>query len=150
MSEHKYLVGALGPILYMDLSGVAPYTNFTTVVCLEDFATKDTVATINADSYCGPDKQAGIADFSITGSGQHALDPDTGRVSGPSLRVALRSKTRCGYKIQPAIPAKGDEIETGTCFINDLSSNYALSAVSKFTFGLQPYGTSTLNHYQES
>lgn len=144
MSEHKYKLGALGMLLYMDLSGIAPYTNYDTVVCLTEVSPQDSVAVIDSSSACGPDKQAGIAEFTIGGSGIHLVDPTTGKVSGTSLRIALRNKTLCGYKISPATPEEGDEIETGTCFVQQLGSTYNFNAPTNFTFTLQPYGTSTI------
>lgn len=144
MSEHKYKLGALGQLLYMDLSGVSPYNNYDTVVCLIEVSPKDSINVIDSSSACGPDKQAGIADFTISGSGIHLVDPDTGKVSGTSLRIALRAKTTCGYKISPATPEEGDEIEVGTCFVQELGSTYNFNAPTNFTFTLQPYGTSTI------
>ena len=144
MSEHKYKLGALGMLLYMDLTGVAPYDNYSTVVCLTEVSPKDSVNIIDSSSACGPDKQAGIADFSISGSGIHLVDPDTGKVSGTSLRIALRAKTRCGFKISTATPEEGDEIEIGECFISELGSTYNFNAPTNFTFTLQPYGESEI------
>jgi len=144
MSEHKYKLGALGQLLYMDLSGVAPYNNYDTVVCLIEVNPSDSRAVIDASSACGPEKQAGIAEYSIAGSGIHLLDPDTGKVSGTSLRIALRNNTTCGFKISPATPQEGDEIEEGTCFVAALGSTYNFNSPTNFTFTLQPYGTSTI------
>lgn len=150
MSEHKYKLGAQGQLLFMDLSNVAPYNNYDTVVCLIDVSPKDTRAVIDASSACGPDKEAGIASFTITGSGIHLLDPDTGKVSGTSLRIALRNNITCGFKISPVSPEKGDEIEEGTCFVADLGSTYNFNQPTNFTFTLQPYGTSTITSFEES
>ncbi len=150
MSEHQYKLGADGMLLFMDLSGVAPYNNYSTVVCLIDVAPKDTVNIIDSSSACGPNKQAGIISYTITGSGIHLVDPDTGKVSGSSLRAALRAKTTCGFKISPVAPQDEDEIETGTCFVADLGSTYNFNAPTNFTFTLQPYGTSTITIFETS
>ena len=150
MSEHKYKLGADGMLLFMDLSGVPPYTNYDTVVCLIEVAPKDTVNIVDASSDCGPDKQAGIISYSIGFKGIHLQDPASGKVSGSSIRVALRNTTRCGYKISPAVPQEGDEIEVGECFVAELGSTYNFNAPTDFTGTLQPYGTSHLHTYNGS
>ena len=150
MSEHKYKLGALGQLLYLDLSGVAPYTTYDTLVCLLDVSPKDSRNVVDASSACGADKQAGLPDYSITGSGIHLLDPATGKVSGTSMRIALRANTTIGFKISPATPEIGDEIETGTGFVAELGSTYNFNAATQFTFTIQPYGESTIEIYAGS
>jgi hypothetical protein len=60
------------------------------------------------------------------------------------LRSLLRSETTIGWKIAPEVPVAGDEIETGTGYLSELSSTYAFDSVGTFTGTIQPFGTPTL------
>jgi hypothetical protein len=120
-------------------------TNYDTVVCLLNVSKSDAVAEIDAASYCGPDSSPGALTISYSFEGQHIQDPDTGEISGTSLRILLRNKTTVGFKISPLVPADGDEIEEGTGYFSALDSNYSFDAVGTFTATLKPYGTPTLS-----
>jgi hypothetical protein len=72
-------------------------------------------------------------------------DPTSGRISGTDLRTLLRGKTIVGWKIAPETPVTGDEIESGTGFLSELSSTYAFDSVGTFTGTIQPQGTPTLS-----
>jgi hypothetical protein len=74
-------------------------------------------------------------------------DPNSGKISGTSLRVLLRNKTTIGWKIAPVSPQTGDEIEYGTGYLSELSSTYAFDSVGTFTGTIQPYGTPTLETF---
>ena len=117
MAEHKVQGGTM--LLFIDPAGGTAYD---TVVCLTSVGKSDSVNVIDAASACGPDKSPGVLDLSYTFEGQHLQDPNSNKVSGTDLRVLLRSKTTIGWKIAPAIPAIGDEIESGTGFLSELSS----------------------------
>ena len=139
MSEHKVQGGTM--LLFIDPAGGTAYD---TVVCLTSVGKSDSVNVIDAASACGPDKSPGVLDLSYTFEGQHLQDPTTDKISGTNLRQLLRSKTTIGWKIAPASPVIGDEIETGTGFISELSSTYAFDSVGTFSGTLQAYGTPTL------
>lgn len=139
MSEHKVQGGTM--LLFIDPAGG---TDYDTVVCLTSVGKSDSVNVIDAASACGPDKSPGVLDLSYTFEGQHLQDPASGKVSGTNLRQLLRAKTTIGWKIAPASPVIGDEIEVGTGFISELSSTYAFDSMGTFSGTLQAYGTPTL------
>lgn len=139
MAEHKVQGGTM--LLFIDPAGGTAYD---TVVCLTSVGKSDSVNVIDAASACGPDKSPGVLDLSYTFEGQHLQDPSTDKISGTNLRQLLRNKTTIGWKIAPATPAIGDEIEVGTGFISELSSTYAFDSVGTFSGTLQAYGTPTL------
>jgi hypothetical protein len=139
MAEHKVKGGTM--LLFIDPAGGTAYD---TVVCLTSVGKSDSVNVIDAASACGPDKSPGVLDLSYTFEGQHLQDPSNDKISGTNLRQLLRNKTTIGWKIAPATPAIGDEIEVGTGFISELSSTYAFDSVGTFSGTLQAYGTPTL------
>lgn len=142
MAEHKVKGGTM--LLFIDPAGGTAYS---TVVCLTSVGKSDSVNVIDAASACGPDKSPGVLDLSYTFEGQHLQDPSSGKVSGTDLRILLRNKTTIGWKIEPVTPDDGDEIESGTGFLSELSSTYAFDSVGTFSGTLQPIGTPNLSIY---
>jgi hypothetical protein len=140
MAEHKVAGGTM--LLFIDPAGGTAYD---TVVCLTSVGKADSVTVVDAASACGPDKSPGTLELSYSFEGQHLQDPTTGRISGTDLRSLLRSKTIVGWKIAPETPVTGDEIESGTGFLSELSSTYAFDSVGTFTGSIQPQGTPTLS-----
>jgi hypothetical protein len=139
MSEHKVQGGTM--LLFIDPAGG---TSYDTVVCLTSVGKTSSVNVVDAASACGPDKSPGILDLSYSFEGQHLQDPAGAKISGTDLTTLLRSKTTIGWKIAPETPEIGDEIESGTGFLSELSSTYAFDSVGTFTGTLQPYGTPSL------
>ena len=139
MAEHKVAGGTM--LLFIDPTGG---TDYDTVVCLTSVSKADSVTVVDASSACGPDKSPGTIELSYSFEGQHLQDPDSGKVSGTSLRQLLRAKTTIGWKIAPETPVTGDEIESGTGFLSELSSTYAFDSVGTFTGTIQPFGDPTL------
>lgn len=135
MAEHKIQGGNV--LLFID-----PYggTNYEMVVCLTSISVSDSVNVVDASSACGPDKSPGALEISYSFEGQHIQDPDSGEISGTDLRQLLRSEQTIGFMIAPEIPQAGDEIQTGTGWLSELSSTYAFDAVAVFSGVLQPYG----------
>lgn len=142
MSEHKVQGGTM--LLFIDPAGGTAYS---TVVCLTSVGKSDSVNVIDAASACGPDKSPGVLDLSYTFEGQHLQDPSSGKISGTDLRILLRNKTTIGWKIEPVSPTTGDEIESGTGFLSELSSTYAFDSVGTFSGSLQPIGTPSIDTY---
>lgn len=140
MAEHKVAGGTM--LLFIDPTGG---TDYDTVVCLTSVSKADSITVVDASSACGPDKSPGTLELSYAFEGQHLQDPDTGKVSGTSLRQLLRAKTTIGWMIAPETPVTGDEIEEGTGFLSELSSTYAFDSVGTFTGTIQPYGDPTLS-----
>jgi len=139
MSEHKVQGGTM--LLFIDPAGG---TSYDTVVCLTSVGKTSSVNVVDAASACGPDKSPGVLDLSYTFEGQHLQDPSGGKISGTSLRQLLRAKTTIGWKIAPENLQVGDEVETGTGFLSELSSTYAFDSVGTFSGTFQAYGTPSL------
>lgn len=139
MAEHKVQGGTM--LLFIDPNGG---TDYDVVVCLTSVGKSDSVTVVDASSACGPDKSPGTLEISYSFEGQHLQDPDTGKISGTDLRSLLRSETTIGWKIAPEVPVAGDEIETGTGYLSELSSTYAFDSVGTFTGTIQPYGNPTI------
>ena len=139
MAEHKVAGGTM--LLFIDSTGG---TSYDTVVCLTSVSKSDSVTVVDASSACGPDKSPGTLEISYGFEGQHLQDPDSGKISGTSLRQLLRNKTTIGWKIAPETPVSGDEIESGTGYLSELSSTYSYDSVGTFTGTIQPYGDPTL------
>ena len=140
MAEHKVAGGTM--LLFIDPTGGDDYDM---VVCLTSVSKSDSISVVDASSACGPDKSPGTLELSYSFEGQHLQDPDSGKISGTSLRQLLRSKTTIGWMIAPETPVTGDEIEEGTGYFSELSSTYAFDSVGTFTGTIQPYGTPTLS-----
>ena len=140
MAEHKVAGGTM--LLFIDSTGGDDYDM---VVCLTSVSKSDSISVVDASSACGPDKSPGTLELSYAFEGQHLQDPDSGKISGTSLRQLLRSKTTIGWMIAPEAPVTGDEIEEGTGYFSELSSTYAFDSVGTFTGTIQPYGTPTLS-----
>jgi hypothetical protein len=142
MAEHKVEGGNM--LLFIDPNGGSSYD---IVVCLTSVSKSDSVTVVDAASACGPDKSPGTLELSYTFEGQHLQDPNSGKISGSDLRLLLRAETTIGWKIAPETPVTGDEIETGTGFLSELSSTYAFDSVGTFTGSIQPYGTPSLSTF---
>lgn len=142
MAEHKVSGGTM--LLFIDSAGG---TSYDTVVCLTSVGISDSINVIDASSACGPDKSPGTNDISVSFEGQHLQDPDSGKISGTSLRTLLRNKTTIGWKISPETPVEGDEIQEGTGYLSELSSTYGFDAVGTFSGAIAPYGVPTTTTY---
>jgi len=139
MAEHKVAGGTM--LLFIDPTGG---TNYDTVVCLTSVSKSASVSVVDASSACGPDKSPGTIELSYSFEGQHLQDPTTGKISGTSLRQLLMSKATIAWSIEPESPVTGDEIEYGTGYISELSSQYNFDSVGTFTGVIQPYNTPTI------
>lgn len=139
MSEHKVVGGTM--LLY-----ISPLndSNYDTVVCLTSIGKDDSLGEIDASSACGPDISPGVLTLGRPFEGIHLQDPDSGKISGTSLRTLMYAKTLVGYKIVPTTPEEGDELEVGEGYITSLSSTYAFNDVGKFSGTLKPHGTPTI------
>ncbi len=142
MAEHKVEGGKM--LLFIDPNGGTAYD---IVVCLTSVSKSDSITVVDASSACGPDKSPGTIELSYAFEGQHLQDPDSGKISGTDLRILLRSEQTIAWMIAPETPVTGDEIESGTGFLSELSSTYAFDSVGTFTGTIQPYGIPTLSIY---
>jgi len=139
MAEHKIQGGDM--LLFIDPTGG---TNYDTVVCLTSVSSNDSVSVVDASSACGPDKSPGTVEVSISFEGQHLQDPNAGSISGSNLLQLLRAEQTIGWKLSPASPVAGDEIQEGTGFISELSSTYSYDTIGVFTMSISPYGLPTI------
>ena len=112
------------------------------VVCLTEITRSDTRTVTDASSFCGPNKSMGPLEVGErTFQGFHLMDPDNGKVSAPNIREWLYNGTTLDFTIGPLAPENGDELETGTCFISNLSDTYGNDSDATFSGAIQPYGT---------
>jgi hypothetical protein len=143
MSAHKVKAGTMWLYISPENDG-----NYDTVVCGLNVGRDDSAQEIDASSQCGPDTEVGTLTLSRSFEGQHLQDPETGKISGTSLRTLFYNKTKVGYMIAPedpitGDPVTGDEVETGEGYITALSDSYAFDAVGTFQLTLKPSGTPT-------
>lgn len=138
MSEHKVAGGTM--LLMIDPNGGSTYE---TVVCLTSVTKNDSVSVVDASSACGPDKSPGTLELSYGFEGFLLQDPNTG-VSGTDLRILLRNKATIGWQIAPVSPQIGDEVESGTGYLSELSATFAFDSAGTFSGTIQPYGTPSL------
>lgn len=139
MSEHKVLGGTM--LLYISPENDG---NYDTVVCLTSVGKDDSVGEVDSSSACGPDIDPGVLSISRSFEGFHLQDPDSGKISGTSLRLLMYNKTEIGYKIAPVSPVLGDEIETGVGHIFTLSSTYAFDSSGTFSGTIRTDGVPTI------
>jgi hypothetical protein len=142
MAEHKVEGGNM--LLFIDPDGG---TDYNIVVCLTSVGKADSITVVDASSACGPDKSPGTLELSYSFEGQHLQDPTTDSISGTDLRLLLRAEQTIGWMISPETPIIGDEIESGTGFLSELSSTYSFDSVATFTGSIQTYDLPTLSIY---
>lgn len=135
MAERKITNNTM--LLFLGTNGI----NYDTVVCLTSIKDDFQLDEIDASTLCGPDKTPGDITGTVTGEGQHLLDPATGKVSGKGLFDYFVGKTTLYYKIGPALPVSGDVISKGQCFISALGNAYAYNTQSTFSLTLSVKGT---------
>lgn len=138
MAERKISGNDL--LLFIDPSGVSPYTNYSLVVCLTTQSLTRTTTEIDAKSKCGPDKQPGTQDNGITFEGQIISDPSAGHISDDDLDDAWRNKTTIGFKWGKVNPGIGDVTYFGTGFISKLDLVAGEDAPSTFSSQIGVYG----------
>lgn len=138
MAEHK--ISGNDVLLFIDTSGVSPYTNYNAVVCLTSQSVTRTTNEIDAKSKCGPDKLPGTQDNGITFEGQVMLDPAAGRISSDDIDDAWRNRVTIGYKVGKVTPGIGDITYYGTGFISKFDEVFGQDAPSTFSGAIAPYG----------
>ena len=145
MAEHKVQGGNM--LLFIDPNGG---TDYDMVVCLTSVGTSMSVGTVDASSACGPDKSPGALEISYSFEGQHLQDPDSGKISGTNLRLLLNAEQTIGWKMSPETPEDGDEIQSGTGFLSELSSTYQFDSIGTFTGSINPFGQPTITIYDST
>ena len=141
MAEHKVQPSSMLLIIQTIDRG---QTINNTVVCLKSITKNDSVNVIDANSWCGQKKLAGLSDISYNFECIHLQDPEGDKLSGTNLRVLAYQKLPIYYKIIPEVPQPGDELEEGYGFISDISSNYSFDNVGTFSMTITAKGTPEL------
>ena len=140
MAEHKIQPKLM--YLFIDTTGVG--TTFDTVVCGKTIGVEESWEEIDASSQCGEDVYIGNATQTLSFSGQHLEDADTGKISGTGLRTAARTKVPMKFKLAVETPVTGDTVETGDCVITSISSSYSDTEVGTFDVSFKVKGVSTI------
>lgn len=111
-------------LLFIDTSGgVADYD---LVVCLTSLTMNGSTNVIDANSFCGTDKLAGVVDggeISFEGQIMLAIGTEASTVYYKRLYDAWAAKSVLSWKIAPVTPVAGDLTFTGSGFLssNDLT-----------------------------
>lgn len=126
--------------LFIDPAGGTDYSN---VVCLENFSFSRSVATVDASTICGPDSSPGDITGSVNMAGQTFLEPDSGKISAPDLFDLIENKETFSWKISPAVPVNGDMIKTGNGYFSSYQEDYNFSDNGKFSATISIAGNVT-------
>lgn len=135
MAEERINSGTGLYLLELDLTGG---TEYDTLICSTTLGISDSVDAVDTSSACGQASAPGNVTTEVTWSGYHVKNPDTGRISGSSLRPIVRAKTIVGFRIGPLVVNPGDEIQEGKGFISNLSSTYAFDTDATFDVTISP------------
>jgi len=98
----------------------------------------ETISTRSAPTAIGPYSQAVVANGFLFASGQVALIPDTGEISGTTVEEQAE---RCCQNVKAILEAKGltlgDVVKT-TCFLADMKDFAAFNTVYSKYFVTKP------------
>lgn len=98
----------------------------------------ETISTRSAPTAIGPYSQAVVANGFLFASGQVALIPDTGEISGTTVEEQAE---RCCQNVKAILEAKGltlgDVVKT-TCFLADMKDFAAFNTVYSKYFATKP------------
>lgn len=129
-------------LLLLDTAGGTAYDS---VICLTNWSINDSVNVIDANSFCGPDKEAGtIEGAEIQFEGQLAVEPTANEVGIKAIYDAFTAKSNVGFKIGPNVATTGDITWAGTGFISQYESSAAEGELPMFTATLTVKGVPTL------
>ena len=98
----------------------------------------DTISTRSAPTAIGPYSQAVVANGFLFASGQVALIPDTGEISGTTVEEQAE---RCCQNVKAILEAKGltlDDVVKTTCFLADMKDFAAFNTVYSKYFVTKP------------
>ena len=98
----------------------------------------ETISTRSAPTAIGPYSQAVVANGFLFASGQVALIPDTGEISGPTVEEQAE---RCCQNVKAILEAKGltlDDVVKTTCFLADMKDFAAFNTVYSKYFVTKP------------
>ena len=98
----------------------------------------ETISTRSAPTAIGPYSQAVVANGFLFASGQVALIPDTGEISGTTVEEQAE---RCRQNVKAILEAKGltlDDVVKTTCFLADMKDFAAFNTVYSKYFVTKP------------
>ena len=98
----------------------------------------ETISTRSAPTAIGPYSQAVVANGFLFASGQVALIPDTGEISGTTVEEQAE---RCCQNVKAILEAKGltlDNVVKTTCFLADMKDFAAFNTVYSKYFVTKP------------
>ena len=98
----------------------------------------ETISTRSAPTAIGPYSQAVVANGFLFASGQVALIPDTGEISGTTVEEQAE---RCCQNVKAILEAKGltlDDVVKTTCFLADMKDFAAFNTVYSKYFVTKP------------
>ena len=98
----------------------------------------ETISTRSAPTAIGPYSQAVVANGFLFASGQVALIPDTGEISGTTVE---EQDERCCQNVKAILEAKGltlDDVVKTTCFLADMKDFAAFNTVYSKYFVTKP------------
>ena len=98
----------------------------------------ETISTRSAPTAIGPYSQAVVANGFLFASGQVALIPDTGEISGTTVEEQAE---RCCQNVKAIREAKGltlDDVVKTTCFLADMKDFAAFNTVYSKYFVTKP------------
>ena len=98
----------------------------------------ETISTRSAPTAIGPYSQAVVANGFLFASGQVALIPDTGEISGTTVEEQAE---RCCQNVKAILEAKGltlDDVVKTTCFLADMKDFAACNTVYSKYFVTKP------------
>lgn len=98
----------------------------------------ETISTRSAPTAIGPYSQAVVANGFLFASGQVALIPDTGEISGTTVEEQAE---RCCQNVKAILEAKGltlDDVVKTTCFLADMKDFAAFNTVYSKYFVAKP------------
>lgn len=98
----------------------------------------ETISTRSAPTAIGPYSQAVVANGFLFASGQVALIPDTGEISGTTVEEQTE---RCCQNVKAILEAKGltlDDVVKTTCFLADMKDFAAFNTVYSKYFVTKP------------
>ena len=98
----------------------------------------ETISTRSAPTAIGPYSQAVVANGFLFASGQVALIPDTGEISGTTVEEQAE---RCCQNVKAILEAKGltlDDVVKTPCFLADMKDFAAFNTVYSKYFVTKP------------
>jgi hypothetical protein len=116
-------------------------TTFDIVVCLKDWGFGRTRASIDAKSFCGPDKSTGQLEAGpITFNGISLIEVANTKVSIAELDSFIKNNDTLDWKISTAVPETGDVTYLGKGAISKLDDSATTDENPSFSAEITIFG----------